>query len=433
VASNNISNAQTPGYSRQRVDLAPSTPAGGVDVIGIEALRDQLTSNRLNQETGDRSAQDTLQQALQTIQSAFNDTQGTGLLSSITSFFNSFQTLSTDPTSMTNRQVVLQTGQALVNAFHSHTANLNDQQQTANQAVAADVNKINSLTTQIASVTLQIQQEETPGQPQNTLRDQRSALVQQLSQLVDVRDIESKGTYELSLATSGQTLVLNGFAQNLSVQTGANGLYTVNAGNNDVTAGIGGGDLKGQLQLRDQMIPSYQNQLDQLAYEITQQVNSIHSAAYDLNGNTGVNFFSPLAGASGAAGSINLSSGLAADPTKIAASQDGASGDNAAALAIGNLLHNPVFNGGSVTDQYGSLVFNVGNDTANAQAGFKEHDALATQLQNQIQSISGVSIDEETARILQFQRSYQASARVISAVDQLVQTALGMVGTSATA
>src|SRR5689334_8656906 len=198
VASNNISNAQTPGYSRQRVNLAPADPATGVTVVDIQALRDQLINNRLNLETSYRSAQDAKQQTLQDIQTKFNDPQGTGLLSSITNFFNSFQTLSTDPTSMTNRTVVQQAGIALANAFHSQAASLNNQQQVANQAVATDVNKINSLTSQIAAITLQIQQQETPGTPQNVLRDQRAQLVQQLSQLADVREIDSNGTYELS-------------------------------------------------------------------------------------------------------------------------------------------------------------------------------------------------------------------------------------------
>ena len=264
-------------------------------------------------------------------------------------------------------------------------------------------------------------------------RRRRTQLVQQLSQLADVREIESGGTYELSLGSSGETLVINGVAQNLTAVPGSNGLYRVEAGNMDITSDFNGGDLQGQLQLRDQTISGYQNQLDQLAYEITQQVNSIHSTAYDLNGNTGTNFFAPLSSASGAATAIALTGAVAGSPQAIAASQDGAVGNNAAALAIGNLLHSPVFSGGSVTDQYGRLVFNIGNDTAAAQAGFKEHDALATQLQNQVQSLSGVSIDEETAKILQFQQSFQASAKVIATVDQLMQTVLGMVGTSTTA
>jgi len=200
IASQNIANAQTPGYSRQRLTLAPSS-VDGVDVTGIEALRDQLATSRYNAETSNKSTQDTLQQGLQNIQGAFNDTQGTGLLSFITGFFNSFQSLSVDPTSTTYRETVRQTAQTLANEFHSQAANLSNQQQTANQAVASDVASINSLASQIADLTKHIQQQETPLQPQNQLRDERAQLVQKLSQIVDVKQIESKGTYELTLET----------------------------------------------------------------------------------------------------------------------------------------------------------------------------------------------------------------------------------------
>ncbi|HYR42272.1 MAG TPA: flagellar hook-associated protein FlgK [Terriglobia bacterium] len=430
VASKNISNAQTPGYSRERLILAPSSP-DGVDVIGIEALRDKLATHRFNQETSYKSAQDTLQQGLQDIQGSFNDTQGTGLLSYVTGFFNSFQALSVDPTSMANREAVKQAAQSLINAFHSQASGLNNQQRTADQAIATDVDSINSLTSQIASLTKQIQLAETPGSPpQNELRDQRTQLVQKLSQAVEVHQIESDGTYQLYVA-SGRTVVLNGDSQNLTTGLDTNGLHRVKAGNYDITSEIAGGDLQGQLQLRDQNIPAYLNQLDQLANAVTQQVNTIHSAAYSLDGNTGINFFAPLGTASGAARAIALSSDVATSTRNIAASQNStAAGDNAAAIAIGNLLHAPVFSGGgSVTDQYGALVFNIGNDAANAKAGFQEHDALATQLHNRMQSTSGVSVDEETVQILQFQRAFQASAKVISTVDQLLQTALAMVRT----
>jgi flagellar hook-associated protein 1 FlgK len=429
VASNNISNAQTPGYSRERVDLTPSAAAGadgvgdGVAVLGVEALRDQLTTSRLNQETSARSAQDTLQQTLQDIQGSFNDTNGTGMMSELSAFFNSFQTLSTDPTSMTNRQGVKQAALALVDAFHSQVSNLQNQQSSANQAIATDVDKINALTSQIAGLTQQIQQLESGGQQENALRDQRAQVVQQLSQIVDVREVQSNGTYELNLA-SGPALVLNGSAEALTAQPGSGGSYAVLSGNQDITSQIGSGDLGAQLQLRDQMIPGYLNQLDQLAYQITQQVNGIHSGAYTLDGNTGINFFAPLSSASGAANAIALSSDVASSTRNIAASQDGTGGDNSAAIAIGNL---------SVTDQYGALVYNVGKDAANAQTGFHEHDALVTQLTNRQQSLSGVSIDEETTNILQFQRSFQASAKLIATVDSMMQTALGMVGGTTTA
>src|SRR5206468_136055 len=97
-----------------------------------------------------------------------------------------------------------------------------------------------------------------------------------------------------------------------------------------------------------------------------------------------------------------------------------------AAIAAGNLLYSPVFSGGAITEQYGALIFNIGTDVASAQSNLKEHESLVTQLQNRRQSMSGVSIDEETIQILQFQRAFQASARLIQTVDQLLQVTLGL-------
>ena len=166
--------------------------------------------------------------------------------------------------------------------------------------------------------------------------------------------------------------------------------------------------------------------LSQLIGELTRQVNTIHSAAYDLTGSTGVNFFEPLGSATDASRLIGLTAAISADVKKIAASQLSTGNDNRAAMQMGNLLHEPVFTGGSITDQYRTIVFEIGTDVASAQADFREHDALASQLKNRRQSISGVSIDEETVQILQFQRSYEASARLIRTVDELLQVALRM-------
>jgi flagellar hook-associated protein 1 FlgK len=447
VASNNIANAQTPGYSRERVNLAASPADGtnppvgsGVDIVSVQALRDQLINSRLNQETSQKSAADSLQQSLQDIESLFNDTQNTGassdtgLSAEITNFFNAFQTLSTNPSSPDAREALKTDAQTMSDGFLSRSNHLKENQTLANQAVAADVQQINSLASQIAAVTTQISEAEgATGAPANTLRDQRSQLVQQLSGIVDVKEVESGGNYQLTLG-GGTALVLNGDAQSLTVQAAAGtGFYAVHSGQNDITSEIGSGDLKAQIQLRDQYIPGYLNQLDQLAFNITQQVNAIHSLAYNPSGVTGINFFAPLGSSSGAAGAMALSSQVAASASNIAVSQGAGGGDNVEALALGNLLTAPVFGGASVNDQYGKLVFNIGSDSANAQASLTEHTALATQLQTRQQSASGVSIDEETVQILQFQQAYQASAKVLSIVDQLLQTALTMGSGSATA
>ena len=152
----------------------------------------------------------------------------------------------------------------------------------------------------------------------------------------------------------------------------------------------------------------------------------IHSVGYDRSGNTGVNFFDPLASSADAARLIKVNSAITADLTKIATAKQSAGNDNEATTDIGNLLHKKVFTGGSVIDQYRALVFTLGNDTSRAEDQLNEHTALLHQLENRWDSISAVSVDEETMKILQFQRSYQASATVIRIVDELLQTIMSL-------
>jgi flagellar hook-associated protein 1 len=242
------------------------------------------------------------------------------------------------------------------------------------------------------------------------LRDRRIALVKELSQYVEVNELDS-GDYQLT-TKDNRLLVMNSTSIDLKVA--------------DVSFGIGAGSLQSELEVRDTYVPKYAAALDQLAFEIAQQVNSIHSTAYDLNGNTGIDFFGPLTSSPGAAAMIGLSTDVAGDPTKIAASQLPTGTDNGAAIALANLLFAPVFSGGSVTGQYGALIFAIGSDVASAESGVNEQGAILEQLENRRQTISGVSIEEETLQISQFQRAYEASAQLIQTVDELLQTTLEM-------
>ena len=417
VASNNIANAGNPEFTRQRLLTAPAGSDGGmlgigtgVDVVGVEAMRDRLIEARLRQETSMKSGADTLANGLSNVEALFNDSDGTGLLQSLTNFFNSFQTLSQDPASLGFREQLKINANALIGALHARNTDLANIQSNADKASAAKLAQINRLSAGIADLTKQIKFEEVT-HPANDLRDRRETMVKELSQYVEVHELDSGSEYQLA-TKDNRLLVLNETAQTLSAA--------------DVTAAIGAGSLKAEIDIRDTYVPAYLGALDQLAYEVSQQVNSIHSAAYDLDGNTGIDFFAPLASAAGALGLIDLSSDVAGDARKIAASRLAAGNDNRAAVELGNLLYKPVFSGGAVTEQYGALIFSIGTDVSSAQSNLDEHQALVSQLQNRRQSLSGVSIDEETIQILQFQRSFQASARLIQAVDELLQVTLGL-------
>ena len=430
VASNNIANVNTPGYSRQRIMLQEAPTIGdtisvgtGVQILGTEAIRDQLIEKRIWNETSGKSESDLTQQSLSDIENLFNESGNTGLLPLISNFYNSFQKLSTNPSSPELRQQVISSATALTQSINSRANALRDSKTAVDRSISQDVSKANILIGQIAEVSRQIHEAEAT-EPANDLRDQRTSLIKQLSEVMSVKELESNGTYQLTTG-NGRPLVIGGTAMPLQVGT-SGGLTTVLAGSHDITSEISGGTLAARVALRDQTIPKYEQSLDQMAFDLATQVNQLHSVSYDQDGNTTTNFFTPIASVAGAALNLQVNPVVAADPRKVAASSQVGGTDNEAAIALGNLVNAANPPRGTVADQYRGIVFQIGSDTSSAQVDVNQHDSTLTQLENMRASLSGVSIDEETASILQFQRAYQASARVVTAVDELLQVTLNM-------
>ena len=436
VSSNNVANANTPGYSREVpvFDETPPLQVGslqfgtGVELATIESDRDNILNNRLNQETQQQGNFDTLVNGLQQIQALFNPAQGTGLGASIDAFFNSFQQLSTNPTDPTLRQGVLIAAQNLATNFNQVASGLGTQQQSLDQSVVQQVTQINQLTSQIAALNVQVAAATSGSSTGNELFDQRNELIQQLSQLVDVQTINA-GNGNLTLTTSqGVALVVG--AQSFALQTQTNpatGFQDVYAQGADVTSQIQAGSLAATIQLRDQEIPSLLNGLDTLASGIATAVNTQNLAGFDLNGNKGGNIFVPPAPGPGAA--LNLAVAIT-DPSLIAASSDGTVGSNGNALALAQLANQNIVAGETPADYNATLVGKVGSDTADAQSGQQSADLLVQQLQDQQGAISGVSLDEEASNLIQYQSAFDAAARVFAVIDTLTQTVINMVGTS---
>jgi flagellar hook-associated protein 1 FlgK len=291
-----------------------------------------------------------------------------------------------------------------------------------NDAVSQLVTKINDLAGQIATVSGQIAQ---AGGPASELRDQRTSLVRQLASITDVHELDNGDTYQLTIG--GNRLLVLG-QKHFDVTTGidGSGFRHVYSGSDDITSEIEIGELAAQLQVRDNYVPAYLAQLDDLAYNIVQEVNSRHSAGYDLDGNTGIDFFTALGGSTGAAGLMTISPAVEGDLRSIAASSEASGVGNQTAIEIGNLIFENATPAGSFIDQYRRLVFRVATDVSSAETSVREHQALSTQLEARRQSISGVSTDEETLQLMQFQRAYEASAKLISAVDEMLRVVLGI-------
>jgi flagellar hook-associated protein 1 len=436
VTSNNIANANTPGYTREVPVLTETTPVQvgniaygqGVTLENIQNISDPVLQLSIQQETSTQGQLTSFTNAMNQVQSLFNETQGVGLQTSLSQFFDSLQSLSTDPTSASLGQAVLSAGQNLSTTFQQTASNLTQIQSGLNQNVTQDVTQINQLTSQIAQVDGQLESLQAQGGDTGTLQDQQTQLVNQLSNLIGLSVTNNaSGNYTLS-TQNGSLLVVGNQSFNLQTQLNSStGMQDVYANGTDITSTITQGDLGGLIQARDTSIPNALNSLNTLAYNLVSAFNTQSTAGYDASGNTGVDFFTPLTSVTGAASQISVA---ITDPSEIATSSDPTStGSNGNVLALANVQNQAIANlgGENVTDYYSNLVDNIGNQVSSANSQQQTESAVMEQLQNQLTSVSGVSIDQEASNLVLYQNAYEASAQVISLVNQLMQTTINMV------
>ena len=433
TTSNNIANANTPGYSRQTVDLAEVSPVpyggllvgDGVQVQQIVSQSSSLLQTQLDQQTQQQSKYNSYLGSMQQVQTLFNETSGTGLQSSMTAFFNSLQQLSTSPSNTSLRQGVLSAAQNMAQAFSSTAASLVSQQRSVDASVTQSVSQVNSLTAQIAQLNEQVSYANSTDQNAGTYVDQRDQLINQLSGLIDVSEIPA-GEGSLTLTTTGgANLVVGNQSFQLTTQADpTTGFQQVLSQGANITSTITGGALGGDIQARDTTIPGVLSSLDALASGLETSINSVNQAGTDLNGAPGGNFFvPPPAGGTGAA--LQMSVALT-DPSQIAASLDGSTGDNSNLTAMLNVQNQNIVGGETPLNAYSNLVFQIGNEVSTAQSEASGSQAQIQQIQNQIGSISGVNINEEAAKLIQYQQAYEAAAQVAGVINSLTATAINL-------
>jgi flagellar hook-associated protein 1 FlgK len=433
VTSNNIANANTPGYSREVpvFEEAPPTDEAGVEygegmtLAQVNGIRDEVVELGLQQSLQQQGQINSNLQSLTQVQSLFNEAQGAGLQAPLSQFFNSLQNLSTDPTDLSLRQSVLSAAQTLASAFNQASAGLSQVQSGLNQSIPQAVTEINQLTGQIAQLNGQIESDEGVGTNPSQLIDQRDQLIEQLSGLVGVNNIkDSNGSVSLT-TSSGALLVAGEESYALSTAPTPSGNQDVFSQGQAVSSGLTGGTLGGYLQALNQGVMPAENSLDNLAANIASAVNSQQHAGYDLNGNAGASLFIPLSGSSNAGAAAEMSVAMS-DPSQIAASSDGTSGNNGNALALANIENQSLagLGGQSVMGYYSNFVTGIGTQVQQATNQQTAQDLVVQQLQNQKASVSGVSLDEESANLIQYQTAYAASARVVSVISQIAQLAI---------
>jgi flagellar hook-associated protein 1 len=432
VTSNNIANVNTAGYSREQINLSENAPVlignllfgTGVTLEQTTSIRDNLLERRLDQENQSAAQLDAFLGPMSQVQALFNETAGSGLQTPLTAFFNSLTQLTVNPSDTASRQGVITAGQNLASALQQDTANLQFLQGNTDSGLQQSVSQINQLTKQIAVLNAKISGIVGVGQDPGASLDQRTQLVRQLSGLVGISEADAGDGSLTITTTNGSSLVVGAQNFDLTTQVNANSTYhDVYSQGTDITSAITGGALGGQIQVRDQEIPSILNKLDTFAYSLATAVNTQSKAGFDANGNAGVNFFAAPTSVAGAASSIAVA---ISDPNLVAASSDGSVGSNGNVRALADLQNQNIVNGQTPADYYSGLIFQVGNDVSQATSEQTAANLVLQQLSDQRGAVSGVSLDQEAVNLIRFQSAYEASANVVNVINTLLAATLNM-------
>jgi len=354
VVANNVANANTPGYTEETPDWQENRPISiggiqfgeGVTETGATSQRDRVLEERLDQQQQLASASGTRLTALNTIQALFTPDSGSSsstagdIGSDLTGFFDSFSTLEANPTNNALREQVLSSGATLAGDVASAASSLNEQRTALDHEASGIASQVNSLTSAIAQLNLQIQGS-SPNADAGMLEDQRQQDLSQLSQLIGINQVTTENNGLSITTTSGQLLVADG--QNFQLTTGtASGVTDFFLGGANITADLtsGGGQLGGYLTARDQDIPGVLASLDQLAYGVSATVNAQNNAGSDLEGATGtpqspLDIFNEPAQVAGSAAAMSV---VMTNPDNICAAGVGqGADDNSNAVAMTNL------------------------------------------------------------------------------------------------
>jgi flagellar hook-associated protein 1 FlgK len=407
TSGENISNANTPGYTRQTVQTVATSPLNipalsqrgggtqlgtGVSITDITRIRNQFLDVQYRAQNSATSNANSNASELGQVQTAVNEPSSSGLQSVMSKYWSAWSSLANAPTSAAAQQAVVDAGQTLAATFNAVSSQIQTVQSQAaqqyatltgaNGQVAQDAQQIATLNTQISQATQ-------AGISPNTLLDQRDKLLDDLSSLAQI-----------------------------SVSTGSNGAVTVNFGDaaSPLVSGTtvtwpqtltsaSGGQLGSLLNMSSSTGPigQYLSSLDSVASQVISSVNALQPSSPFFSGTT--------------AGTIAVSATAATVQTS-SSSTSGAD----LAQGIANLAN------GAPDQAYAAFVANVGSGVQAAQSTQSTQQAVLTAVSNQRQSVSGVSLDEEMTNLIQYQQAYQASARVMNAIDSTLNTLINSVG-----
>jgi flagellar hook-associated protein 1 len=455
VSANNTADVNTPGYTREVAVFDENVPVTingltygtGASVTDIQSQRDRVLEQSVDQQTQAQQATATRLTALQNVEGVFSSETATGttanggISSSLSGFFTAVTSLEGNPSDISLRQGVLSAATSLADSLSGAVDALEQQQASLDAESQSVVTQVNALTHSIAGLNSQIQTLD-PNSDAGTLEDQRQYDLNQLSQLVGISQAKTENNGLTVTTTSGALLVSEGKAFALTNAPSGGVTHYFDSEGNEITTALasGGGQLGGYLTTRDQDIPRVESALDALAGGLATQLNSIQESGSTASGASaaGIPLFNvPASG--GVPGSVAGGITVAiTDPSLLAASAAGAGpSDGSNAVLLANVQNNPLItlnqagspynvSSASPTNFLADFVATLGSLVEQTSSLNTAQQASLTQTQTQRNSLSAVNTDDEASTLSLLERSYEASSKVITILDEIFASAINL-------
>jgi len=424
MSARNTANLQTEGYSRQGVSLVADA-RGGVQVASLVRYADSYRSQQLwgaQSREGQYSVQGSYYSELESVMGLGEGSVGSG----IDAFFAALDEVSTDPTSVALRQQVISSASSVALRFNSLRDTLQGQLDTVARQADSMATQINSLSSTVADLNARISQAAAIGASTSELMDQRDLAVGQLASLADVRvTTQADGAYGISLK-NGAPLVVGARSATVTATTGSDGGLEIAVQLGDARYPLADGAIGGQLGGLDAYARSVVQQKASaatIAGELSDRVNAALTAGYGTDGQPGQALFAFDA----ATGTMSINTGLTQASLGLSAAADepGNSDQLAALLDVRTQdVTLPGLGNVSLGDAYTLMVGRLGSESSINQASLDTAATLRQQAQLSLESVRGVSSEEEAVNISELMQAYQANMKVISVATELFQTTL---------
>ena len=435
TSSHNIANAGTPGFSRQRtltgsaraVNMSYGVLGSGTQVMDIRRQTDQFLIDRQRYQGSMLTQYESMDLALGSVETIFGSVENNHLGDALTQFFNTWSSLATPPHNDVLRHDVLGSAERVVLDLRAMSQSLEVLAEDLDDQITSGVAELNMALTAVGDLNRQILLGESSHTSANDLRDQRDQILNRIASLARTDVIErSDGTVDVII--SGRTLVTRQHVQQLDVthdasEDGRPGSARVTVQNGRYELDLPAGELLGLQSSRDDLVVDTRGRLDELARTLIDRVNELHVQGRS-DGGRGLIFFTGES-----ASNIGISSALTENPSYIATSRSNLAGDADIAQEIAELGQSgtDVSGGRSMTELFTALVIDVASDSAASRYRVDSQQQLVDTLSARLESVRGVSLDEEAANIALYQNAYQANARVIAAVQDMFEAILTMV------